>query len=90
MYARMKKGRLKATIFSFAQFILLGVTLGGCGGVSGQNRVELSLNLTIAPSNLNFGNVPVSTSSAAQIMTVTNDSSGSITVGVITISGPFA
>jgi hypothetical protein len=88
-YTRMKKGRLKATICSFAEFILLGVMLAACGGVTGSNRAQMSLNLTTAPTSSNFGNVPISTPSAAQIVTLTNNSSGSITVSAITISGPF-
>lgn len=76
--------------------ILFGVLLAGCGGGAGSNRVQVPPNpvaptsLNLAPTSLNLGSVPVSTPSAAQIVTLTNDSSGSITVSAITTSGPFA
>jgi hypothetical protein len=81
---------LKKTIWSFTQVILLGVLLAGCGGHAGSSRVQVSLNLTVAPTSLDLGSVTVGNASAAQTVTISNNSSGSITVSAITISGPFA
>jgi hypothetical protein len=49
-----------------------------------------ALDLTFAPSNLNFGTVAVSHLSPAQTILVSNNSSGSITVSNIVVSGAFA
>jgi hypothetical protein len=48
------------------------------------------LNLTIAPTSLNFGIVSASDAGPAQTLFVSNNSSGPITVNNIGVSGPFA
>ena len=47
-------------------------------------------NLTISPSSLSFGTEPVSSSSPAQSILVSNNGTGSITVSSVGVSGPFA
>jgi len=47
-------------------------------------------NLTISPSSLSFGTEPVSSSSPAQSIVVSNNGTGSITVNSVGVSGPFA
>jgi len=47
-------------------------------------------NLNISPSNLSFGTEPVSSSSPAQSILVSNNGTGSITVSSVGVSGPFA
>ncbi len=48
------------------------------------------LDLTIAPASLNFGSVVVSHPSPAQTILVSNNSTGTVTVSNISVSGPFA
>jgi hypothetical protein len=48
------------------------------------------MDLTIAPSSLNFGTVAVSHPSPTQTILVSNNSSGAVTVSNIAVSGPFA
>ena len=48
------------------------------------------LDLTITPTSLNFGTATVSHSSPTQTILVSNNSSGSITVKGVNVSGPFA
>jgi Right handed beta helix region len=47
-------------------------------------------NLTISPSSLSFGTEPVSSTSPAQSILVSNNGTGSITVSSVGVSGPFA
>jgi hypothetical protein len=47
-------------------------------------------NLTISPSSLSFGTEPVSSSSPAQSITVSNNGAGAITISSVGVSGPFA
>jgi hypothetical protein len=47
-------------------------------------------NLAISPSSLSFGTEPVSSSSAAQSVLVSNNGAGSITISSVGVSGPFA
>jgi hypothetical protein len=46
-------------------------------------------NLIISPSSLSFGTEPVSSSSAAQSILVSDNGAGSITISSIGVSGPF-
>lgn len=86
----MKQGRSAKTIWSVAQFVSLSIVLAACVGTTTLNRTQVPRNLVVAPVTLNFGNVPLRTSSATQIVTLTNNSSGSININSITMSGPFA
>jgi hypothetical protein len=87
----MKAPDCRKSIWSLAQMILLDVLLAACGGGgSSGNGMQVSLDLSIAPTSLNLGSVTVSATSAAQKVTLTNSSAGSITVNTINISGPFA
>ena len=46
-------------------------------------------NLAISPGSLSFGTEPVSSSSAAQSILVSNNGAGSITISSVGVSGPF-
>jgi len=46
-------------------------------------------NLAISPSSLSFGTEPVSSSSAAQSILVSNNGAGSVTISSVGVSGPF-
>ena len=56
------------------------VTLSGQGALPG---------IAAAPSNLNFGSVPVGKASEAQTITVTNNGTGDLHIGAITATGDF-
>lgn len=47
-------------------------------------------NLTVSPGSLTFGTEPVSSSSPAQSISVSNNGAGPVTVSSVAISGPFA
>jgi hypothetical protein len=74
-----------------AQLVLL-VALANCSGYVSSKTVQptVSLNLSVSPTALNLGNVIFNHSSPVQTILVSNNSSGSITVSGITVSGPFA
>ena len=63
--------------------------LAACGGEAGSSQVQFSLNLTVAPTSLDLGSATVGRASPTQTVTVSANSSGSITVSAITTSGPF-
>jgi Right handed beta helix region/Abnormal spindle-like microcephaly-assoc'd, ASPM-SPD-2-Hydin len=71
--------------------IMIAVLLSGCRGNVGAANVQPSASpeLTESPTDLNLGNVPVSHSSAAQTVLVSNISASPITVSRIAVSGPF-
>jgi hypothetical protein len=81
---------MRKTLWSSAQVIQLTLLLGACGGCAPSSPAQVALNLTVTPTSLNLGSVPVSTPSAAQMVTGTNNSTGSITVDSIATSSPFA
>lgn len=54
----------------------------GCGGTAG--------TVTLNPTSLNFGNVTVGVTSAAQNVTLTNNQNVSLTINSITTSGDYA
>jgi Right handed beta helix region/Abnormal spindle-like microcephaly-assoc'd, ASPM-SPD-2-Hydin len=65
--------------------------LSACAGYTGTKAAQPTADLVLALStnSLSFGNVTVNNSSAAQSATVSNNSTGPITVNALTLSGPF-
>jgi len=86
-----QRSRSRAAICFVAQAVLL-VGLAGCSAIVGSKEAQssASLNLTVNPSTLNLGSVPINTSSAAQGVLISNNGAESITVNGIALSGPFS
>jgi len=72
------------------EFFLLTI-LSSCAGYTSTKVTQPSADLALALSatSLSFGHVTVSSSSLAQGATVSNNTTGEITVNGITVSGPF-
>ena len=85
-----QRNRLTAVCF-VAQLVLLTL-LTACAGYTSSHEAQpsVSLNLDVAPTALNLGNVMVSHPSPAQTIMVSNNSTGPVTVDNIAVSGPFA
>ena len=84
--------RNRLTTLCFVAQLVLLMLLAACAGYtsSHQAQTSVSLNLDVAPIALNLGNVMVSHPSPAQTVMVSNNSTGSVTVSNISVSGPFA
>ena len=85
-----QRNRLTAVCF-VAQLVLLTL-LTACAGYTSSHEAQpsVSLNLDVAPTALNLGNVMVSHPSPAQTIMVSNNGTGQVTVDNIAVSGPFA
>jgi Right handed beta helix region/Abnormal spindle-like microcephaly-assoc'd, ASPM-SPD-2-Hydin len=72
------------------QLVLLGM-LASCAGYTSTKVTQSSSDLVLALSatSLSFGNVTVNNASVAHGVTVSNDSTGTITVNAVALSGPF-
>jgi hypothetical protein len=75
--------------------VVLGYNASGLSGSSGGLAIYLNTtpagpNATILPASLNLGSIALGSSSKAMTVTVTNQGSGPLTVGSVTIGGAKA
>ncbi|PYV27680.1 MAG: hypothetical protein DMG24_04075 [Acidobacteria bacterium] len=59
-------------------------------GLSGTGTTASTPAVSLSPASLSFGNQDVRTTSAAQLITLTNSGNASLTISSLTISGDFA
>jgi hypothetical protein len=72
--------------------IALAIVSASCGG-GATERVSTMYNppaVSLSPSNVNFGNQPLGSSSRAQPITLTNTGNGALTIWSVAVSGDFA
>ena len=85
--------RVLAVLFAFTMLVLSGCSSGGGdnGGDPPSRGPALTPDIDVSPTNLNFASVAVGATSAPQTVTVTNNGTADLTLGVIsTIASPFS